>query len=99
MLSVKEVEFIDSAGLYKYYEKWPIYFHNALNLKIKQPVNFSPDRIIYSGLGGSAAPGDILKNWLSYILDIPFLVLKDYDLPAFVGKNDLVLAVSCSELI
>jgi len=96
MLTVEEVESIDSLGLYKYFEDWPNHCQKALNLQIKHTINFNPSRIIYSGLGGSAAPGDILKNWLSSILKIPFIVLKDYDLPEYVGRQDLVLAVSCS---
>ncbi len=96
MLTVEEVESIDSLGLYKHLEEWPNHCQKALNQQIKHSININPSRIIYSGLGGSAAPGDILKNWLSSILKIPFIVLKDYDLPEYVGSQDLVLAVSCS---
>ena len=96
MLSRQYVNAVDSSGLHEYYEKWPTYFQDALNIKISQPSEFYPNRVIYAGLGGSAAPGDILKNWLSPVLNIPFIVLKDYDLPEFVGKKDLILAVSCS---
>ena len=96
MLSNADISTIDSSGLYGYYEKWPTYFQDALNLKISQLDRFYPNRIIYAGLGGSAAPGDILKNWLSPVLNIPFIVIKDYDLPEIVGKKDFVLAVSCS---
>lgn len=96
MLSRKEVDSIDSSGLHEYYENWPTYFQEAIKIKVSLPNEFKPDHIIYAGLGGSAAPGDILKNWLSHSLNIPFIVLKDYDLPEFVGKNDFVLAVSCS---
>ena len=96
MLSRQDVCAVDSSGLHEYYEKWPTYFQDALNLKISQPGEFYPDRVIYAGLGGSAAPGDILENWLSPVLKVPFIVLKDYDLPEFIGKKDFVLAVSCS---
>lgn len=96
MLSSQEVESVDSLGLYKQFEDWPNHFQKAFNLRINCPNNINPSRIIYAGLGGSAAPGDVLKNWLSSIIKIPFLVLKDYELPEFVGNQDLVIAVSCS---
>lgn len=96
MLTVEEVESVDSSGMYKYFEDWPNHFQKALNTKINNTINFAPSRIIYAGLGGSASAGDILKSWLSSILKIPFIVLKDYELPEFVGSQDLVLAVSCS---
>jgi len=96
MLSDEAISTIDSSELCGYYEKWSTYFQDALNLKISQLDRFYPNRIIYAGLGGSAAPGDILKNWLSPVLNIPFIVIKDYDLPEIVEKKDFVLAVSCS---
>tara|TARA_B100002003_G_scaffold250386_1_gene289646 strand:- start:527 stop:1564 length:1038 start_codon:yes stop_codon:yes gene_type:complete len=96
MLSRQDICAVDSSGLHKYYEKWPSHFQDALHLKISQSDGFHPSRILYAGLGGSAAPGDILKNWLEPILKIPFIVIKDYDLPEFVGKNDFVLGVSCA---
>lgn len=96
MLSVKEVDSIDVFGLYKDYEDWPNHFENALTIKINHVLNYSPKHIIFAGIGGSAAPGDILKNWLTPVLNIPFIVLKDYELPAFIEKKDLIIAVSCS---
>lgn len=96
MLSVKEVDAIDSSGLYKDYEEWPNHCKVASTVKINQPLNYSPKNIFFVGLGGSGAPGDILKNWLSPILNIPFIVLKNYELPKFVGKKDLIIIVSCS---
>ena len=96
MLSDADISTIDSSGLCGYDEKWPTYFQDAFNLKISQLDRFYPNRIIYAGLGGSAAPGDILKNWLSPVLNIPFIVIKDYDLPEIIGTKDFVLAVSCS---
>jgi len=96
MLSIVEVEEIDRSGLYMDFEKWPTHCEEALKKTVSTPEARGVNRIIYAGMGGSAIPGDILKCWLTDKIDSPLIVLKDYYLPKFVGKEDLVLAVSCS---
>ncbi len=54
------------------------------------------DNIIITGLGGSAISGDILKNFLNNELNIPLAVNRTYNLPAYAGKNTLVIASSYS---
>ncbi len=54
------------------------------------------DCIVFSGMGGSAITGDILKRLVEIDSSIPFFVHRDYGLPNFVGKNSLLLAVSYS---
>jgi len=96
MLSIGEVEEIDQSGLYMDFEKWPHHCEEALKKTVSTPEARGVNRIIYAGMGGSAIPGDILKCWLTDKIDTPLIVLKDYNLPKFVGKEDLVLSVSCS---
>ncbi len=52
--------------------------------------------IVVAGMGGSAIGGDLLKNCLCDELDIPLVVLRDYDIPRFVGPDTLFLAASYS---
>ena len=54
------------------------------------------DKIVVAGLGGSAIGGDLLFSYLSGELRIPFHVVRDYELPAFVDKQTLFFAVSYS---
>ena len=61
------------------------------NLKIK---NISS--IIFCGLGGSAISGDLLVNYLSDELTIPFNVVRGYNLPSNVKDNSLVIISSYS---
>ena len=58
--------------------------------------NIKPDKIVVTGLGGSAIGGDLLRTYLLGDLNIPVVVNRHYNLPAFVGKNTLLLAVSYS---
>lgn len=52
--------------------------------------------VVLTGLGGSGIGGSIIQNYVSDKLNIPFVVNKDYHLPAFVGKDSLVLVSSYS---
>lgn len=96
MLTREDVEAVDTSGLHRDYEEWPTHCEEALSLKVSAPDVTDVTQVIYAGMGGSAASGDILKDWLTPILDIPFTVLKDYHLPRSADKNTLALVVSCS---
>ncbi len=52
--------------------------------------------IVVLGLGGSAIGGDLAKDLIYKTSKIPVFVVRDYDLPNFVGNDTLVLASSYS---
>jgi glucose/mannose-6-phosphate isomerase len=52
--------------------------------------------IVFAGMGGSALAALLAKVWLKDILKIPFEVIRNYDLPAYVDPNTLVIADSYS---
>lgn len=52
--------------------------------------------VIVAGMGGSALAADVAKVLLARDLMVPFEVVKGYELPAYVGKNTLVIASSHS---
>ena len=52
--------------------------------------------VVFAGMGGSALAALIVKVWLRDELTIPFEVIRDYDLPAYVNPNTLVIASSYS---
>lgn len=52
--------------------------------------------VVLTGLGGSGIGGTIAQNYLYDKLKVPFYVNKDYHLPAFVGKDSLVIVSSYS---
>jgi glucose/mannose-6-phosphate isomerase len=53
-------------------------------------------QVVLSGMGGSALAAEFVKSWLSDRLRVPFIISRDYVLPAFVGPNTLVIASSYS---
>lgn len=61
-----------------------------------QTANKEFKNIVLTGLGGSGIGGSIVQNYVADKITIPFLVNKDYSLPAFVGEDTLVIASSYS---
>jgi len=55
-----------------------------------------PSAIVLSGMGGSAAAGDLLSRLCEDRLPVPFLVNRSYQIPGFVGPDTLFLASSHS---
>jgi glucose/mannose-6-phosphate isomerase len=53
-------------------------------------------QIVLTGMGGSAQPGEFVKTWLGEKLPVPFVIVRDYVLPGFVGPQTLVVASSYS---
>ncbi|MCS7258776.1 MAG: bifunctional phosphoglucose/phosphomannose isomerase [candidate division WOR-3 bacterium] len=60
----------------------------------KQRRNY--ENIVISGMGGSGIGGDILKALTLQTLKVPLVTVKDYQIPGFVNRNTLFIAVSYS---
>lgn len=58
-------------------------------------ANFGPiDNVVYAGMGGSALAALLLRAWPG--LKVPFELVRDYDLPPYVGAKTLFIASSHS---
>lgn len=57
---------------------------------------YKVDNIIFTGMGGSAISGDILKAFFMDKIDIPIYVNRQYELPKWAHKNTLVITQSYS---
>ena len=81
--------------MYKVYDKWPEIAREAFESN-QEPVNFEGiDHIVFAGMGGSGAIGDIFSAILSKT-KIHVNVVKGYLLPTTVDSNTLVITVSVS---
>ena len=77
----------------------PLQLEKAWHLGKNQPLTgIQPvERIILAGMGGSAIGGDLLASYAADQLEVPFIVHRDYDLPACAsGAGTLVVASSHS---
>jgi glucose/mannose-6-phosphate isomerase len=54
------------------------------------------NNIVLTGLGGSGIGGSIVQYYVADKLKVPFIVNKDYFLPAFVDEHSLVIVSSYS---
>jgi len=52
------------------------------------------ENVVYAGMGGSALAAEFLKVWPK--LTVPFEVVRDYEVPEYVGPKTLVIAASYS---
>ena len=95
MLDYSKIEKYDSSGMHKIYDQWPQIAKDAYNSDL-EPVDFKNiDHIVFSGMGGSGAIGDLFASLLSRT-NIHVSLVKGYLLPKTVDKNTLVVITSVS---
>ena len=95
ILDISTIEKYDSQKMYKIYDKWPEIARKSFESN-QEPVNFDGiDHIVFAGMGGSGAIGDIFSSILSKT-KIHVNVVKGYLLPTTVDSNTLVITVSVS---
>lgn len=56
----------------------------------------TPQNVVFAGMGGSALAAVLAKSWLKDELQVPFEYVRDYDLPAYVNEDTLVITSSYS---
>ena len=86
---------IDQSKMRQVILNFPDQFRKGLELskevKVKKPIN----KIVVSGMGGSALPGDLLKLYLRNS-DIPLEISRNYYLTVPINEKTLVFSVSFS---
>jgi len=81
--------------MHEVYDRWPQIAKESYESALI-PVDFENiDHIVFSGMGGSGALGDIFSSILSKT-DIHVNVVKGYHLPKTVDSNTLVVTTSIS---
>ena len=95
MLDLSTIQIYDSQKMYIVYDKWPEIARESFESN-QEPVDFHDiDHIVFAGMGGSGAIGDLFSSILSKS-DIHVSLVKGYLLPKTVDKNTLVVATSVS---
>jgi glucose/mannose-6-phosphate isomerase len=95
MLDISTIEKYDLQKMYKIYDKWPEIARESFEYN-HEPIDFhNIDHIVFAGMGGSGAIGDIFSAILSKT-KIHVNVVKGYLLPTTVDSNTLVITVSVS---
>jgi glucose/mannose-6-phosphate isomerase len=85
----------DPSGMHEVYNKWPQFAREAYEADL-EPVDFKNiDHIVFAGMGGSGAIGDLFSAILSKS-NIHVSLVKGYVLPKTVDEKTLVVIISVS---
>jgi glucose/mannose-6-phosphate isomerase len=95
LLDYSQIEKYDLSGMHKIYDQWPQIAKDAYDSNL-DPIDFKNiDHIVFAGMGGSGAIGDLFASILSKT-NIHVSLVKGYLLPKTVDKNTLVVTTSVS---
>ena len=95
MLNLSTLKKYDVSGMYKVYDAWPEIARESYS-STQDLVDFNHvDHIVFAGMGGCGASGDILSAILSKT-NIHVAVIKGYHLPNTVDSKTLVVTTSIS---
>jgi glucose/mannose-6-phosphate isomerase len=95
LLDYSQIEKYDLNGMHKIYDQWPQIAKDAYDSNL-EPVDFKNiDHIVFAGMGGSGAIGELFASILSKT-SIHVSLVKGYILPQTVDKNTLVVTISVS---
>ena len=99
IITESSVKLIDRSDIYHTLKSFDEQLKNAVNigLQIEIPGSYKGiNKIIISGLGGSAIGGDLLRSYVNNECKVPVFVNRNYFLPAFADENTLVIVSSYS---
>ena len=95
MLDISQLEKIDIQKMYAVYDKWPQIALESYESNQK-PIEFAKiNHIVFAGMGGSGAIGDMFSSILSKT-KIHVDVVKGYELPQTVDADTVVVCISVS---
>lgn len=98
-MTLDDIKRLDPKGMYAWVRQFPDQMQEAVSIGRAASLGKKPSgitTIVLTGLGGSAIGGDLLRTYLAGQLTVPFLVNRGYALPAYVGKDTLVIVSSYS---
>ncbi len=95
MIDKASLEKFDSQGMHKVYDIWPKIAKESYFSKLSQIEYETCDHIVFAGMGGSGAIGDIFSAILSKT-STHVTVVKGYHLPKTVTSNSVVVVTSIS---
>jgi glucose/mannose-6-phosphate isomerase len=95
LLDISTMNAIDTEGMYKAYDTWAQMAIDSYNKKHNTIDYKNIDHIVFAGMGGSGAIGDLFSSILSKT-NIHVSLVKGYILPKTVDSTTLVITVSIS---
>ena len=99
MITEKDIKLYDNSNMFDVLTDFSAQIKEACDIgnSIKLENDYKlVKNIIICGMGGSAIGGDLLRSLIKFEIKIPVYVNRNYRLPAFAGKDSLVIASSYS---
>ena len=94
-MDYSELEKYDPSEMHKVYDRWSDIARKAYESDLESVYFKDIDHIVFSGMGGSGAIGDLFFSILSKT-SLHVTVVKGYLLPNTVDSKTLVVATSVS---
>lgn len=95
LIDISQIRKIDSKRMYEVYDRWPEIGEEFFGQNFDKIKFNNIDHIVFAGMGGSGAIGDIFSSILSKT-KIHVDIVKGYLLPGTIDVNTLVVVVSIS---
>lgn len=98
-LSIKRIRRIDKSSMLETLLDFPEQCLAASDIARKSDLLVGPNdfnKIVFAGLGGSAAGGDVVRSCLYSESKLPILVFREYDMPRFLDEKTLTFVCSYS---
>ncbi|MEW6044710.1 MAG: SIS domain-containing protein [Thermoproteota archaeon] len=95
MLDISTMDNVDKHGMYKVYDTWAQLATDSYNKKHDTIDYKNIDHIVFAGMGGSGAIGDLFSAILSKT-NVHVSLVKGYLLPKTVDSTTLVVTISIS---
>jgi glucose/mannose-6-phosphate isomerase len=95
LIDKASLEKFDSQGMHKVYDIWPEIAKESYFSKLSQIEYETCDHVVFAGMGGSGAIGDIFSAILSKT-STHVTVVKGYHLPKTVTSDSVVVVTSIS---
>lgn len=97
--NLDQINKLDQDGILANIQELPVQIEDCWTAwkKIAIPTHYiTANRVLILGMGGSSIAGRLAKALTDKISSIPVTVLGDYDIPGWVDKHTLVIAISYS---
>ncbi len=98
-MTFEELYAVDKSNMFRLLKGFPGQVEEAVSIgnSVKARKRLTGIRqVVLTGMGGSAIGGDLLSDYLSGELAMPFIVNRNYSLPSSVGRETLVIVSSYS---
>jgi glucose/mannose-6-phosphate isomerase len=94
-MDIKKLDLVDTQKMYHVYDEWPQIARKAFESNLESISLNDINYIVFAGMGGSGAIGDLFSSILSET-NIHVDVVKGYQLPKTVNSKTLVIVISVS---